>query len=112
MWLLTSPGILPGRSTGLMIGRRGSSGPMIEPMSPNSLPTRLSFDGDNTVRDVIDALALAPFISGEQPWAFEARIERCRIDAPLRPASSRIVRKAADRDGPVEILAEGEGWTL
>jgi hypothetical protein len=85
---------------------------MIEPMSPNPLPIGLSFDGDTTVRDVIDALALEPFISGEQPWAFEARIERCRADAPLRPAGSRIVRRAAERDGPVEILAEGEGWTL
>ncbi|MEO5874332.1 MAG: DUF5925 domain-containing protein, partial [Streptosporangiaceae bacterium] len=63
-------------------------------MSANPLPTGLSFDGDTTVRDVIDALALAPFVSGEQPWAFEARLERCRVDAPLRPAGSRVVRRA------------------
>jgi hypothetical protein len=71
----------------------------------------LAFDDADTACDVIDALALAPFVTGEQPWSRSARIERVRPGAPLRPDGSRLMRVASE-DGKESILATGDGWTL
>ena len=72
----------------------------------------MALDDQDSTRDVIDALALAPFARGEQPHARSVRLERVRPDAPLRPATARLVRSAGDDDGSGTVLAIGSGWTL
>src|SRR5690242_11509192 len=72
----------------------------------------MALDDQDSTRDVIDALALAPFARGEQPYARSIRLERVKPDAPLRPAAGRLVRSAGDDDGSGTVLAVGTGWTL
>ncbi|WP_290861884.1 DUF5925 domain-containing protein [Hamadaea sp.] len=67
-------------------------------------------DGDSPV-DVIDAMALAEFATGAQPFARTKRLERVRSDALLLPAGAQIQRAAKD-DGTSSHLATGDGWTL
>lgn len=75
------------------------------------LPPDLVIDSGDSPDDVIDALALAPFATGRQPWARAANIERVKADAPLRPAGSRLLRSWIG-EGSSQLLAGGEGWTL
>jgi Domain of unknown function (DUF5925)/ATPase family associated with various cellular activities (AAA) len=76
-----------------------------------STPLAVCLDDADSVRDVVDALALWPFASGRQPWACSVRLDRVRPDAPLRPPGARLVRVAND-DGLSSHLAVGDGWTL
>jgi hypothetical protein len=76
------------------------------------LPWIMNLDDSDSARDIIDALALEPFVSGRQPWARSADLERVRPEAPLRPASSRVLRMTTSDDGPTAVLADGAGWTL
>jgi hypothetical protein len=71
----------------------------------------VQFDDCDTPTDVIDALALVPFISGRHPWSRTRRLPRVRPDASLLPAGVVPVRAAADA-GRRAWLAEGDGWTL
>ncbi|GAA3222201.1 hypothetical protein GCM10010468_47860 [Actinocorallia longicatena] len=72
----------------------------------------MSLDDADSTRDVIDALALYPFVSGEQPHARSARLERVRSEAPLRPLDARVLRTCWE-DGETEaLLACGEGYTV
>jgi hypothetical protein len=75
-------------------------------------PPVMNYDSNDTTRDVIDALALEPFISGAQPCARSTRLERVRADAPLRPAHGRVLRTMSEHDGRRSLLAGGDGWTL
>jgi hypothetical protein len=72
----------------------------------------MNIDDSDSARDIIDALALEPFVSGRQPWARSADLERVRPEAPLRPEGSRVLRMTAEDAGPTAVLADGEGWTL
>ncbi|MCW2902149.1 MAG: ATPase central domain protein [Streptosporangiaceae bacterium] len=72
----------------------------------------MNYDTNDTTRDVIDALALEPFITGAQPYARSARLERVRSDAPLRPAHGQVLRTMSEHDGRRSMLAGGDGWTL
>ncbi|MFE3322086.1 DUF5925 domain-containing protein [Nocardia sp. NPDC059195] len=74
-------------------------------------PWSATIDSTYSTRDAIDALALAPFLRGDQPFARQAHLDRVRPDAPLRPADSRIVRSVADDDSSA-LLAAGDGWAL
>ncbi|MFC4125070.1 DUF5925 domain-containing protein [Nocardia rhizosphaerae] len=80
-----------------------------EPDPP--FPWAAAIDSTYSTRDAIDALALAPFLRGDQPFARQAHLDRVRPDAPLRPADSRIVRSVADDDSSA-VLAAGDGWSL
>ncbi len=75
------------------------------------LPFVVALDDSDTPYDVVDALALAPFTTGEQPWAFGARIDRLRPGASLLPAGARVLRAVVE-DSRDSRLAAGEGWTL
>lgn len=81
----------------------------MEPCS--SLPFVVHVDDLDDPGDVVDALVLAPFVSGAQPWARSVGLHRVRSEAPLRPPGSTLVRLAEDRTRRSH-LAVGDGWTL
>ncbi|MEU6560735.1 DUF5925 domain-containing protein [Nocardia nova] len=71
----------------------------------------MNVDDADSPRDVIDALALTPYLDGSQPHAVAAELEHVKPDAPLRPADARVLR-TVDDDGTRTSLAAGPGWTL
>jgi uncharacterized protein DUF5925/ATPase family protein associated with various cellular activities (AAA) len=75
------------------------------------LPFNVTLDDSDSTADIIDALALAPFATGAQPWARSAQIARARRDATLRPADGAIVRSARVDNGTAHLVT-GSGWTL
>ncbi|MFB9247684.1 DUF5925 domain-containing protein [Sphaerisporangium melleum] len=77
-----------------------------------TLPMKVWLDDGDSPVDVIDALALSPFATGDQPWARSANLERVRADAALMPAGARLTRSAKEEDGRESRLACGDGWTL
>ncbi|MGM7648137.1 DUF5925 domain-containing protein [Nocardia sp. JW2] len=74
-------------------------------------PWSAAIDSTYSTRDAIDALALAPFLRGEQPFARQAHLDRVHPDAPLRPEGSTILRSVFDDDSSA-MLAAGAGWSL
>jgi hypothetical protein len=76
-----------------------------------SFPHTFYLDDSDSPIDVIDAMALAEFAEGAQPYARTARLERVRADALLLPAGATVCRAAKD-DGASSHLATGDGWTL
>jgi hypothetical protein len=86
---------------------------LVDPSEPaGGVPPGMHYESNDTARDVIDALALEPFITGAQPCARSARLDRVRSDAPLRPAHGRVLRTMNEHDGRRALLVGGEGWTL
>jgi hypothetical protein len=81
----------------------------MEPRS--SLPFVVHVDDSDDPGDIIDALALDAFVSGAQPCARMAHLDRVRADAPLIPADSQPFRTARFR-GRHSQLVRGPGWTL
>ncbi|MET9257314.1 DUF5925 domain-containing protein [Streptomyces sp. NPDC048182] len=77
----------------------------------DALPLRLALDDGDSPSDVIDALFLGRFATGEQPHAHGAAVERVRASATLLPTGARVLRAARDGDRSA-VLAEGDGWTL
>jgi hypothetical protein len=75
------------------------------------LPMGLQLDDADTPCDVIDALALAPFSSGREPYARSMRLSRVRREATLLPPGATVLRSAV-QDGKRAVLAAGDGWTL
>ncbi|GIF69693.1 hypothetical protein Ais01nite_77280 [Asanoa ishikariensis] len=71
----------------------------------------LHFDDMDVPSDVVDALALSSFVSGDQPWARTKRLDRVRAEATLLPADAKLARVAVD-EGRDARLAVGEGWTV
>jgi hypothetical protein len=76
------------------------------------LPMNLWLDDADSAIDVIDALALSPFATGQQPWSRQADLERVRPDAALQPIDGQIIRTAKVEDGTESRLLTGDGWTL
>lgn len=82
------------------------------PRDPSGLlPFGVTLDDSDSATDVIDALALTPFATGEQPWSRTTSVARPRRDALLMPAGGTVVRSARV-DGGVAWLVVGDGWTL
>jgi hypothetical protein len=75
------------------------------------LPLRVSLDDGNGPGDVVDALALASFSTGAQPWARSASISPARADATLLPPGARVIRRS-EAESRTVLLADGPGWTL
>ncbi|ABD10902.1 AAA family ATPase [Frankia sp. B2] len=75
------------------------------------LPFVVGLDDSDTPYDVVDALALAPFTTGEQPWARSARVDRLRPGATLLPSGARVLRAVVEESRDSR-LAVGEGWTV
>ncbi len=71
----------------------------------------LNFDDQDSPTDVIDALALRPFITGEHPFARSTSLQRVRRDATLLPPDVVPVRTATDTRRRT-VLAQGDGWSL
>ncbi|MFH8368145.1 DUF5925 domain-containing protein [Streptomyces sp. NPDC018031] len=76
-----------------------------------SLPVRLNMDDNDSPADVIDALFLGRFATGEQPFARSRTVDRVRAGATMLPPGARVLRAARDADRSA-TLAEGDGWTL
>jgi hypothetical protein len=74
-------------------------------------PYVVQLDDADTPVDVIDAMALEPFLAGRHPVAVTRRIDRLRPDATLLPAGAEVLRRATE-DGRTAVLAAGAGWTL
>lgn len=76
-----------------------------------TLPIRLNVDDSDSPSDVVDALFLGRFATGEQPYSHAVNIDRVRSGATLMPSGARVLRVARDDDRSA-TLAEGDGWTL
>jgi hypothetical protein len=87
----------------------GPEEPATDPVT--GLPWVMTLDDADSTRDVIDALALSPFVRGDQPCARSVRLEHVKPEAPLRPDDARVLRTVED-EGTGALLAVGEGWTL
>src|SRR5689334_18868191 len=82
------------------------------PADPHdALPIRLHVDDSDSPSDVVDALFLGRFATGEQPYAQSVTIERVKAEATLLPPRATVLRSARDTDRSA-TLAEGEGWTV
>ena len=79
-------------------------------MGSTELPLRASFGGSDDHSDAITALALAPFVTGDQPWVEELTADAVPRAGDLVPIGS-IVRRVGG-DGWERIVAEGDGWTV
>jgi hypothetical protein len=75
------------------------------------LDFHVALDDADTPRDVLDALMLAAFTTGEQPYAHTARLPKVRKDATLLPDSGEVRWTATD-NGVRSHLVKGDGWTL
>ena len=60
---------------------------------------------------MLDALALAPFVTGQQPYASTARLGEVRPGTALLPPGATVLRRAAEPDRE-SCLAAGDGWTI
>ncbi|MFD9036543.1 DUF5925 domain-containing protein [Streptomyces sp. NPDC059567] len=76
-----------------------------------ALPMRLTVDDSDSPADVVDALFLGRFATGEQPHSHSTTLDRVKPAATLLPAGAKVLRAAKDDDRSA-LLAEGEGWTL
>ncbi|NGO80633.1 AAA family ATPase [Streptomyces sp. YC504] len=76
-----------------------------------ALPIRLNMDDNDSPSDVVDALFLARFAVGEQPYSHGVSIERVKAGLDLVPSGAKVLRAVRDDDRSA-TLAEGDGWTL
>jgi hypothetical protein len=72
---------------------------------------KVGLDDDDSPADVIDALALGPFLEGDEPWSRTVRLQRVRSEAPLLPRGCEPAR-TAQTPSLTARLARGDGWTL
>lgn len=77
----------------------------------DALPIRLNVDDSDSPSDVVDALFLGRFATGEQPYSHSSTIDRVRTGVTLLPPDATVLRSARDDDRSA-TLAEGAGWTL
>ncbi|WP_306806541.1 DUF5925 domain-containing protein [Streptomyces sp. DH12] len=77
----------------------------------DALPIRLTVDDSDSPSDVVDALFLGRFATGEQPHSRSRSLDRVRSGASLLPSGATVLRSARADDRSA-VLAEGEGWTL
>ncbi|MFJ8666956.1 DUF5925 domain-containing protein [Streptomyces sp. NPDC093600] len=84
----------------------------VDPSEPErALPIRLNVDDSDSPADVVDALFLGRFATGEQPHSHSTTLDRVKPAATLLPAGAKVLRAAKDDDRSA-VLAEGDGWTL
>ncbi|WP_189134269.1 DUF5925 domain-containing protein [Wenjunlia tyrosinilytica] len=76
-----------------------------------SVPLRVYLDDGDSPYDVVDALLLGRFASGDQPFSHSASLEKVKKEATLLPPDATVLRSARDKDRSA-VLAEGPGWTL
>ncbi|MFK3734311.1 DUF5925 domain-containing protein [Streptomyces sp. NPDC088090] len=76
-----------------------------------SLPVAVSLDDSDSPGDVMDALFLDRFTTGDQPHAHGLTLDRAKPDATLLPPGARVLWGSKEEDRS-SVLAEGEGWTI
>ncbi|MDT0379291.1 DUF5925 domain-containing protein [Streptomyces sp. DSM 42041] len=74
------------------------------------LPIRLNVDDNDSPSDIIDALFLGRFTTGEQPYSRSRSVDRVKKGSTLLPHGATVLREARD-DNRSSLLAEGDGWT-
>lgn len=90
--------------------RRTDANDDMEPNAPFAGFTGHIETSDDPV-DVLGALGLQGFLSGEEPVAVARTLQRVKADAPLVPPGITPSRQAFERRRRM-ILATGPGWTL
>ncbi|BCJ41860.1 hypothetical protein GCM10010168_75480 [Actinoplanes ianthinogenes] len=80
-------------------------------VTPASLPLAGSIDDGDRLVDLVDLIALDPFVTGKEPFGRTTWLENLRADAPLTVPDARVVRDAVEDDGHGR-LSTGDGWTL
>jgi hypothetical protein len=75
------------------------------------LPLAIGVDDSDTPADMLDALALAPFATGKQPYASTARLGEVRPGTSLLPPGATVLRRAVEPDRE-SCLAAGDGWMI
>ena len=75
------------------------------------LPLAIGVDDTDTPGDMLDALALAPFATGQHPYARTARLGEVRPGATLLPPGATMLRRAVETDRE-SCLAAGDGWMI
>lgn len=75
------------------------------------LPVAIGVDDSDTPGDMLDALALTPFVAGIQPYASTARLGEVRPGTSLLPPGATVLRRAVEPDRD-SCLAAGDGWTV
>ena len=78
-------------------------------MASNEPPLRLTFQGENGMWDAMASLALARFVTGEEPFAETFKVTGVARAADLVPLDS--VRWALTEPEEERIVAGGPGWT-
>src|ERR1700722_8263427 len=81
----------------------------MEPDPP--LPFVVHVDDADEPSDILDALALEPFIAGRHPFAKTVRLSRVRSAATLIPPGASSTRSAVAAWRSV-IVAHGADWTV
>jgi hypothetical protein len=89
-------------------GKASAAGPTAPHLA---LPVHLRLDDSDSPSDVVDALFLGRFTSGEQPFARGASLENVKSGLTLLPPDAVVLRQARDKDRSA-TLAEGDGWTM
>ncbi|WUH94255.1 DUF5925 domain-containing protein [Streptomyces sp. NBC_00433] len=88
------------------------TGRAAEPTAPHrALPIHLRLDDSDSPSDVVDALFLGRFTSGEHPFARGASLDTVKSGLTLLPPGATVMRQARDKDRSA-TLAEGDGWTI
>lgn len=99
----------PARTAGVAKdGRKTGAAPTVP---HRSLPIHLRLDDSDSPSDVVDALFLGRFTSGEQPFARGASLDSVKSGLTLLPPDAAVLRQARDKDRSA-TLAEGDGWTI
>jgi hypothetical protein len=76
-----------------------------------ALPIHLCLDDSDSPSDVVDALFLGRFTSGQQPYSRGASLDSVKSGLTLLPPGATVLRQARDKDRSA-LLAEGDGWTI
>jgi Domain of unknown function (DUF5925)/ATPase family associated with various cellular activities (AAA) len=82
------------------------------PSDPSTvLPVHLQLDDADTPMDVLDALLITRFGTGDHSAAHTKKIKRLRKGASLLPEGATVIRTVRD-DNRSGQLAAGDGWLL
>jgi hypothetical protein len=77
----------------------------------DQLPFVVNLDDCDEPGDVLDSLALGPYVAGRHPIALTQQLNRVRPEASFIPVGASSYRLAEGAMRTV-VLSEGSGWTL
>ncbi|MBB2942729.1 hypothetical protein FB565_002442 [Actinoplanes lutulentus] len=79
--------------------------------TPHQLPVAGTVDDGDRLVDIVDLIALDPFVTGREPYGRTTHLENVRPDALLSVPDGTVLRDAVEEDGHNRIIV-GDGWTL